>query len=94
VSELGFTRIDLFWDKEHRRIGLKGAPDNDASSYKLTFSKQQNSIDIGAKAFSKHIGLKDLTERIDVKLEWNEGDQMFQAKLPKSLRLNKNSGSQ
>jgi hypothetical protein len=85
LRDLGVGRIDLYWDKERRRIGIKGAPDNNASSYKLTFSKQQNSIDIGAKAFLKHIGLGKLKERIDTKLEWNEAEQMFLAKLPKNL---------
>jgi hypothetical protein len=83
VRGLGVNRIQLYWDKERRRIGLKAAPDNDASSYKLTFSGQQNSIDIGAKAFIRHIGL-ELTQKLDTKLEWNEGEQMFQAKLPRN----------
>src|SRR5258708_38189839 len=85
LRDLGATRIHLLWDKERRRIGPKAAPSDDASAYKLTFGNKQHSIDIGAKAFLRHIGL-ELKKKIDTSIEWNEGEQLFQAKVPKNIR--------
>jgi hypothetical protein len=85
LLDLGITRLDLLWDRKGARIGLKRAPDDDQTSYKLTFSKEKNSADLAVKAFFRHIELQPKT-KIDLALEWNEVEEMFQAKLPKDYR--------
>lgn len=86
ARNLGMKRVHLFWDKERRRIALKRASDGDSTAYKLTFSAGQNSTDIGAKAFLKYVGL-DLKKKLDVQLDWSDEEKMFEAKLPKGIRL-------
>jgi hypothetical protein len=78
---LGATRVYLLWDKQRERIALQVASEDSDSSYKLTFSEAQNSTDIGAKAFIKHIGLT-LNTKLDMPLEWNQKAKMFEGKLP------------
>ena len=85
VLELGIKKVFLLWDAQRKRIALKRAPENDNSAYKLIFSKAKNSIDIGAKAFLKHLGL-DLEHTLDARIQWNADEEMFEVRLPKNSK--------
>jgi len=85
AREKGVERVYILWDKQRRKLALQKATVADGSSYKLTFSTKQNSIDIGAKAFLKHIGWNSSVP-VDLPLEWNETEKMFEAKLPRNLK--------
>src|SRR4051794_9339082 len=76
-------RLSLFWDKHARKIGLQPASHDDKASYKLSFSKEQNSADLAAKSFLKHIGWPT-DESVDAPLEWNQKLKIFEAKIPKT----------
>jgi hypothetical protein len=78
---VGATRVYMLWDEKRKRIAIQVAPEDSSSSYKLTFSEAQNSADIGAKAFLRHVGVS-IETKVDLALEWNQKDQMFEARLP------------
>ena len=85
LLSLGVLRLDLLWDRDRGRVGFRPAPEDDRSAYKLTFSRAQNSADIAVKAFLKHAGYV-LKEKLDLPLEWDEKEGMFEAKFPRAGR--------
>lgn len=88
LLNLHVSRVDLLWDQGNRRLAFRVAPDDDELAYKLSVSKEQNSSDVAVKAFMKHVGIS-LTEKIDLPLEWNSAQKMFEAKVPDEVRTNR-----
>lgn len=85
LLSLGISRLDLLWDKANGRLAFRAAASDDGLAYKLSVSRQQNSADVSVRAFIKYIGLS-LTEKVDLPLEWNGSQKMFEAKLPHEVR--------
>ena len=81
--EVGASRVAILWDKQHRKLALKVAPENDISAFRLTYSKAQNSADIGAKAFLAQVALSTDRKSVYVQLTWNEAESMYEGRLPK-----------
>lgn len=81
--DAGARRVAILWDKQKRKLALQVASNDDRSAFSLSYSKNQNSADIGAKAFVTGIGWPADGKNIDVLLEWNDNDKMFEGKVPK-----------
>ncbi|MEO8594547.1 MAG: hypothetical protein ABI759_14620 [Candidatus Solibacter sp.] len=79
------TRVSILWDKQRRKIALQIAEDDDGTAFRLSYSKTQTSADIGARTFLTTIGWPQDAGSIDVPLEWNAEENMFEGRLPKKI---------
>ena len=82
MQEMEFERVQILWDGANHRLAFRKAAPNDHKAFKLTFSRQQNNADIAARAFLKDIGWSAKT-RVDVALEWDGDQGLFEATIPK-----------
>ena len=76
------THVQLLWDKELQRCGVKSATSKDTGAYKLTFNAKSNGAGFSAVTFLNHIKY-DWTETRSFNAEWDENAKMFVFDIPK-----------
>lgn len=75
------TQVWILWDPELLKLALKPARSADKTAYKLTFSKEQNMADIGAKAFIRHLGWTS-AESFSTTVSWNDKEGLLETDKP------------
>jgi len=81
LHEHAVEDVLLMWDKELRKIAIRGINKKDTRSYRMRFSRRNKSAGFAAKPFLEHIGY-NYSQTRSYPCTWNEEQGMFEAALP------------
>jgi hypothetical protein len=81
LKEAALKRVMLLWDRDGRKMALKGAPKGEKHTFTVSFVRSGSSGTLSAKTFLRYIGW-NAPGRVTLPAIWNQPDKMFEVVVP------------
>jgi hypothetical protein len=81
LTSLGAKYVQILWDRERFRLGIRPLQKRDARAFKLTFYQGKRGASLSAQSFLHYIQWRP--GPFSTAVQWNEKESLLEAILPR-----------